>query len=288
MLIAVRSSRFGHCPDRSPGRSSRFRAHEGVLPRLLNDRGRLLAGLPSLFASDGLPLLCVEGQVQGRGGPRTRWFGVRLTGCVPPAGRLAGRKSIERLLVTTMTGERHVSGSPGSHGVGQSDREDQPALDLVAEGATRIVWEDRWHEEEIFSNRLAFYLLAQSFLVFAAVEATLSSDAASRWFPLALVIDLAGLVLTLVFWYALTENLRRLDALKEIVAEGSPEIGVRGYREIRAIRTAHHEGRSQRGLPFPLSILPKSSPSWWLAHAIPALLGTMWIALIATAIVTAS
>jgi hypothetical protein len=47
-----------------------------------------------------------------------------------------------------------------------------------------------------------------------------------------------------VFWYALTENLRRLDALKELVAEGSRELGVRGYREIRVIRTAHHERRA--------------------------------------------
>jgi hypothetical protein len=187
-----------------------------------------------------------------------------------------------------MTGERYVSGSPGSDSVGEADREDQPALDLVADAGPRLVWEDRWHEEEIFANRLSFYLLAQSFLVFSAVEATLSSDDASRWLPLALIVDLAGLILTLVFWYALTENLRRLDTLKTIVAEGSPELGVRGYREIGQIRTAHHERRSHRALPFPLSILPKWSPSWWLAHAIPALLGTMWIALIATAIVTAA
>ena len=63
-------------------------------------------------------------------------------------------------------------------------------------------------------------------------DATLSSDATSRWLPVALTIDLAGLVLTIVFWYALSENLRRLDALKEIVSEGSREIGVRGYKEI--------------------------------------------------------
>ena len=131
-----------------------------------------------------------------------------------------------------MTGESHVTGSPGSDSVGESDREDQPALALVAEGATQIVWEDRWHEEEIFANRVSFYLLAQSFLVFAAVESTLSNVAACRWLPTALTIDLAGLILTLVFWYALTENLRRLDHLKEIVAEGSPEVGVLGYREI--------------------------------------------------------
>lgn len=187
-----------------------------------------------------------------------------------------------------MTGERYASGSPGSDRVGEADREDQPARDLVAEGGTQIVWEDRWHEEEIFANRLSFYLLAQSFLVFSAVAATLSSEAASRWLPLALTVDLVGLLLTLVFWYAFSENLRRLDALKEIVAEGSPEIGVRGYIEIGAIRTAHHERRSQRRLPFPVSILPRWSPSWWLAHGIPAVLGIMWIGLIVEAIVMAA
>lgn len=105
-------------------------------------------------------------------------------------------------------------------------------------------------------------------------------------FRVALSIDLTGLLATIVFWYALTENLRRLNDLKEIVAEGSFEVGVRGFREIGAIRTAHHERRSQRGLPFPLSILLNWSPSWWLAHGIPALLGSMWIALIAAAVQT--
>ena len=50
------------------------------------------------------------------------------------------------------------------------------------------------------------------------MTATLFSAATSRWLPVALTIDLTGLVLTIGFWYALTENLRRLDALKELVA----------------------------------------------------------------------
>jgi hypothetical protein len=179
--------------------------------------------------------------------------------------------------------------SESSSSLPQSERavEDQLAEDMIAEGGTRIIWEDRWHEEEIFANRLSFYILAQSFLIAAAVTATLSSDASSRWLPVALTIDLAGLVLTSVFWYVLTENLRRLDTLKDLVAEGSRELGVRGYREIGVIRTAHHERRARRGLPFPLSILPGWSPSWWLAHGIPILLGCTWIAFIAVAIVTA-
>jgi hypothetical protein len=161
--------------------------------------------------------------------------------------------------------------------------EDNPAVEHAAEGGARIVWEDRWHEEEIFANRLSFYILAQSFLVVAAVAATLASDATYRWLPVALTIDLTGLLVTVVFWYGFTENLRRLDALKEIVSEGSTEIGVGGYREIRAIRAAHHEGRSRRRMP----ILPRWSPTWWLAHGIPAVLGSMWIGLIIEAIVTA-
>jgi hypothetical protein len=162
---------------------------------------------------------------------------------------------------------------------------DWPKSDsLAVKGSTEIVWEDRWHEEEIFANRLSFYVLAQSFLVVAAVTATLSSDATQRWLPVALTIDLTGLVVTLVFWYAFTENLRRLDALKLIVAEGSAEIGVRGYKEIQAIRAAHHGARSRRTLP----ILPRWSPSWWLAHGIPVFLGTMWLGLTVEAIVAAA
>jgi hypothetical protein len=184
-----------------------------------------------------------------------------------------------------MSGEmRNTGPNSGSLAESENPREDQPALDLVGEGGTQVVWEDRWHEEEIFANRLSFYMLAQSFLVVAAVTATLSGDSTYRWLPVALTIELTGLVVTVVFWYAFTENLRRLDALKEIVSEGSGEIGVRGYKEIGAIRAAHHEGRSRRGVP----ILPRWSPSWWLAHGIPIFLGSMWIGLIVEAIVTAA
>ena len=182
-------------------------------------------------------------------------------------------------------GEMPVSSSASSAGGPRSARS---GADLVAEGGTQIVWEDRWHEENIFANRLSFFVLTQSFLVFSAVTATLSSEAASRWLPVALTIDLVGLGLTLVFWYTLTENLRRLDALKEIVAEGSRELGVRGYREVGSIRAVHHERRAQRDLPFPLSVLPRWSPSWWLAHGTPAFLGAMWVALVVVAIVTAA
>jgi hypothetical protein len=182
------------------------------------------------------------------------------------------------------SGERHPSDRPISDKVAESEDRlaDNPAVELAAEHDAQTVWEDRWHEEEIFANRLSFYILAQSFLVVAAVTATLASDPTSRWLPVALTIDLTGLVVTVVFWYSLTENLRRLDALKEIVSDGSVEFGIRGYSAIRAIRAAHHEGRSRRRLP----ILPRWSPTWWLAHGIPAVLGSMWIGLIVEAIVT--
>ena len=132
--------------------------------------------------------------------------------------------------------------------------EDQPTGDLAVEGGTQILWEDRWHEEEIFANRLSFYILAQSFLVAAAVSATLSTNAASRWLPVAVTIDLVGLLLTIVFWYALTENLRRLDALKEIVAEGSRELGVQasersGPSGRRTLNAARNDACSSRSRP---------------------------------------
>ena len=185
-----------------------------------------------------------------------------------------------------MSGEMQIRSRPSSDSLAESENrpEGQPVPARAAEGGTQIVWEDRWHEEEIFANRLSFYILAQSFLVVAAVGATLASDATSRWLPVALTIDLTGLLVTLVFWYAFTENLRRLDALKEIVSEGSAEIGVRGYKEIAAIRAVHHEGRTRRALP----ILPSWSPSWWLAHGIPVFLGSMWVGLIVEAVVTAA
>ena len=190
--------------------------------------------------------------------------------------------------VTSSSGEGHVDHSKNSSSLPRSEArgDNRPAHDLIAPGGIQILWEDRWHEEEIFANRLSFYILTQSFLMFVAVVATLSSDATSRWLPVAVTIDLVGLILTIVFWYALTENLRKLDALREIVAEGSSEIDVRGYLEIGAVRTAHHEQRAQRGLPLPLSILPGLPPSWWLAHGVPVLLGATWIVLLSVAIAT--
>jgi hypothetical protein len=119
----------------------------------------------------------------------------------------------ERPCPPSTSGENHLSSSERPENLPQSRGKDQPARDLIVEGRIQIVWEDRWHEEEIFANRLSFYLLAQSFLVAAAVTATLSTDSTSRWLPVALTIDLAGLLLTIVFWYGLTENLRRLDVL---------------------------------------------------------------------------
>jgi len=49
--------------------------------------------------------------------------------------------------------------------------------------------------------------------------------------------------------------------IKELVSEGSREIGVGGYIEIGVIRAAHNERRSRRDLHFPLSILVRWSPS---------------------------
>jgi hypothetical protein len=138
-----------------------------------------------------------------------------------------------------------VGDSESSSSLPQSEAggEDQLTEDMIAEGGTRIVWEDRWHERR--SLRTGF-------------RSTSSP-----------------------------KNPRRLDTLKELVAEGSRELGVRGYREIGVVRTAHHERRARRGSRLPLSILSGWSPSWWLAHGIPLLLGSAWIALIAVAIVTA-
>jgi hypothetical protein len=156
--------------------------------------------------------------------------------------RLGWRWNARSIRDEMRLGDSESSGSLPQSGSGG---EDQPAVDLITEGGTRIVWEDRWHEEEIFANRLSFYILAQSFFVAAALTATLSSDAASRWLPVALTIDLAGLLLTVVFWYTLTENLRRLDALKELVACQVPGRGVRGSAFISSVmRVAAQAGWS--------------------------------------------
>jgi hypothetical protein len=56
-------------------------------------------------------------------------------------------------------GDSESSSSLPQSGPGE---EDQQPEDLIGEGGTQVVWEDRWHEEEIFANRLSFYILASS------------------------------------------------------------------------------------------------------------------------------
>ena len=160
--------------------------------------------------------------------------------------------------------------------------------DLVVAGGTEVAWQHRWYEEQIFANRLSFYMLAQSFLVIAAVTATLSGLSLTRWLPVALTIDITGLMLTLIFWYVFTENLRMLTTLKELVDHGSEKIGVYGYEEIGKLREDHSERRRQRHLLFPFTILRAWSPSTWLASGISILFGIMWVTLIGITIATAA
>lgn len=87
------------------------------------------------------------------------------------------------------------------------------------------------HEEDVFSDRMSFFLLAQSILI--AVSAAVSNTLAGlhsahhlvrlEVFGLAVSLDLAGLALTLIFWFIfnmnssglaiLTERLRSLDEM---------------------------------------------------------------------------
>ncbi len=169
-----------------------------------------------------------------------------------------------------------------------SQQAHQPARttisDLVAtRRRVRVAWEHRWYEEQVFANRLSFYMLAQSFLVIGAVTATVSSVSIGRWFPVSMAIDATGLLLTLIFWYVLTENFRMLTLLKDFTETKPMKLGVADYEDLRQIRDEHLDLRRKRHLP----LLPKASPSAWLASGISILFGVMWAALAGVAIALA-
>lgn len=90
------------------------------------------------------------------------------------------------------------------------------------------------HEEDVFSDRMSFFLLAESILI--AVSAAVSNTLAGlhsahhlvrvEVFCLAISLDLAGLALTLIFWFIFNMNANglailteRLKALDEMYAD---------------------------------------------------------------------
>jgi hypothetical protein len=166
---------------------------------------------------------------------------------------------------------RVTAASPDAPGIGEA-RIDAGISGDTADARRDAVWEYRWYEEQIYSNRLSYYMLAQSFLVIAAVTATVSSAPASRWRPAALAVDAIGLTLTVLFWYLLTENARMLNLLKVDVE--------RRYPSVQMLRAKQMEERSTRR-PRPLfRAFRILSPSMWLSSGISFVLGGLWIALI--------
>jgi hypothetical protein len=83
------------------------------------------------------------------------------------------------------------------------------------------LWNWATHEDDLLTTRVSVFLLAESILI--AVTATVVNTFAGlhsarhivriEVFALAIALDLAGLVLTLIFWYILTLNYRGLKVL---------------------------------------------------------------------------
>jgi|SRR5665213_1487047 len=169
---------------------------------------------------------------------------------------------------------RMSTGSPHRPGSGKA-RADAPTAGDGADASRDAIWEYRWYEEQIYSNRLSYYMLAQSFLVVAAVTATVSSVPESRWRPAALAVDAIGLALTVLFWYVLTENVRMLNLLKGDVERRYPSIAT-----LRADQMKERMARRPRRLFRLFWVL---SPSMWLSAGVSLLLGALWIVLLALA-----
>ena len=102
-------------------------------------------------------------------------------------------------------------------------------------GDIDLLWEAIRHEDDLLATRVSVFLLAQSILIAVTVSLvstvaglTHSSSPSLRpeMFGLAISINVVGLALTLVFWYAFTLNFDNIgtlfDELDRILSDIDP------------------------------------------------------------------
>lgn len=139
--------------------------------------------------------------------------------------------------------------------------------------AHREVWEYRLHEDNLFANRLSFYMLAQSFLVISEVTAITSSGATDMKRSLGYVIASLGLVLTGFFAFIFINQIRLLQLLLQTLREHAS-----GRNDhLQHIWTEYFRER-QKNLGSRLVF--RRPPSQLMAYGVSLLFASMWIALL--------
>ena len=139
------------------------------------------------------------------------------------------------------------------------------------------LWQMMWHEDNLLATRVSVFLVAESILV--AVAATLINTVAKlthgsaslrpEMFGLTGSISLAGLILTLVFWYVLTLNYENVGALMNDLKVD--DIGL----EVLRMRAQRRNDRWYFRIIF-----RKKGMNWVIAHVLPLIFLFLWCIMI--------
>jgi len=125
------------------------------------------------------------------------------------------------------------------------------------------LWGYRIQEENVFYQRINFFLLAESML-FVAFATVVGGDGERRLFVHA--IGWLGVLLTTIWLYVNRRQKRVYEHLRRYVEEACPE-----YKDVRSTR--------------PKAVLS----SWWImTYMIPGSMLAAWIALLVSALVQSS
>jgi hypothetical protein len=144
------------------------------------------------------------------------------------------------------------------------------------------IWNWVMHEDNLFSTRISFFLLAQSILI--AVTAALVNTLAGlrgahhfvriEVFGLAISLDLAGAALTLMFWYIFNMNengliilTQRLQAIDEI------------YRELGKLRRVERQNHW-----YFRTIFRENGPNVAIKNLLAPIVLFIWLAMLIFAI----
>ncbi|HEX6041069.1 hypothetical protein [Longimicrobium sp.] len=121
------------------------------------------------------------------------------------------------------------------------------------------------HEENVFYNRLNFFMVCEALLFAGAISGMMEDKPASR--SLIVFICMIGTIVSLLWWFAQVNKLVLLRTLEHRLIETFPEI-----RESIEIADKRRK-------------IPGWSVSAILAHALPALFLLAWLYLIAHSII---
>jgi hypothetical protein len=145
-----------------------------------------------------------------------------------------------------------------------------------------IVWNWVMHEDNLFSTRISFFLLAQSILI--ATAATLLNSLVGlhatnnsiriEVFGLVMALDLAGAALTLVFWYIFNMNENGIITLTQQL-KSVDEM----YRKLDSMRSSEREGHW-----YFRTIFHKNGPNVVIKNLLAPIVLFIWIAMLIFAI----